>query len=245
MDMVKKAYQIQEAELSRIMQIPQFNPVYRFLRDHPLTIPEELFGKANQYLIQNSYYEHAKKLMLRVPFPRDRSALKPYQNRLQMIANECMARARPLQREALTQAFEMHLDKIKKKIIPFRKNGHDEAANAIEALYKKIKQSYDHTLPINGVKFKQDYERAIADARSELESHRGYKLALGYTMCVLTVLGILIVLIDLGHLYATGKHLSFFQTDSAQHLVALEDALDELTEYFEVPEDFSRYEASL
>ena len=128
----------------------------------------------------------------------------------------------------LKESFTIQLQQIKNKEIDLRQEGHVVAADAANILYKKIKQIYKEVLPSDAEQFKKECQHAIDEARPQLESHRGWKLTLSYLTLTATGLGVLVVLADIGHKLITGKHFSFFQTDAAQKLSALEEKIDEI-----------------
>jgi hypothetical protein len=130
----------------------------------------------------------------------------------------------------LKQSFEEQLQKIKLKEGILRNKGHSEAAEAAKILHDKISTSYRTTLPINVDQFKKECKKAIAESRSELESHREWKLVLSYLALTITGLGVLVILADVGYKLATGKHFFFFQTDTAERVSDLEETIDQVPE---------------
>ena len=132
--------------------------------------------------------------------------------------------------DQLKQSFDDQLELIKKKEKVLRQDGYTDAANAAKLLHQKITHSFNNTLPNNAEQFKKECKDAIDEARPQLENHRGWKLALHYLMLTATGIGVLLVLADMGHKVATGKHLSFFKTDTAQKVSDLEKMVDEVPE---------------
>nr|HAT8714173.1 hypothetical protein [Legionella jordanis] len=172
-------------------------------------------------------------------------------NRKQLLAEELTARSAAIENTSsspteeqesllqiqaatlgeLKESFESQMDAIATKAAILRQDGHDDAANAAALLHQKVMQSYGETLGKRGnVKlFKQECQDAIAESRSALESHRGFKLILRYLAATITGFGVLFVAADLGYKFATGKHFSFFQTKTAQMLSTLEQTLEQAT----------------
>lgn len=94
----------------------------------------------------------------------------------------------------------------------------------IRACYNTLRQ--DNNLDA----FKAQCQNAIHKARPELEQHRGWKLTLSYLMITLmTGIGLLVALTDVAHKAYTGKHFSFFQTDTAQKMSNLEKAMEKIS----------------
>ncbi|MBL7481226.1 Dot/Icm T4SS effector Wip [Legionella bononiensis] len=132
--------------------------------------------------------------------------------------------------DQLKQSFDEQLEQIKKKEKVLRQDGYTDAADAAKKLHQKITDSFNKTLPNNAEQFKKECKDAIDEALPQLENHRGWKLALNYLMLTATGIGVLVVLADMGHKLVTGKHLSFFKTDTAQKVSDLEKMVDEVPE---------------
>ncbi|MBA3535491.1 MAG: hypothetical protein H0T84_02605 [Tatlockia sp.] len=130
--------------------------------------------------------------------------------------------------EDLKQSFQIQLADIRHKGKILGQKGHTDAAAAAEKLYKKLSGSYADTLPHNVELFKTECKAAIEESRYELESHREWKLVLSYLALTVTGIGVLVVLADVGHKLFTGKHFSFFQTDTAKQVSLLEETVDQV-----------------
>ncbi|ASQ46937.1 leucine-rich repeat domain-containing protein [Legionella clemsonensis] len=255
-DMTAMILQIRKTQLSRVALAPEINPLYRYFSlDARYTskvtveneigesiemdcnkLPSDIFQYMNRFLInENRYYQKAQVLMHLVPLPKSRNGLETYKNKLESIANECITKAKEfskpmvsLSQKELKASLEAQLKAIARKEEDLKLRFHFKAANAVGKLHKKIMQSYRNTLPVNVVQFKKECKDAIDEARPHLENHRGLKLHLKYLAFTVTGLGALIVLADIGYKQVTGKHFSFFKTDTAQKLSALEKILDEV-----------------
>ena len=125
-------------------------------------------------------------------------------------------------------SLEEHLSEITNKETVLRTAGHIYAAYTAKNLHEKLSKSYKETFPKNIEQFKQECKEAINEARPQLETHRGWKLTLSYLMLAITGVGALLVVADVAQKYSTGKHFSFFQTDSAQKVYALEEILNKV-----------------
>jgi hypothetical protein len=91
MDTAKNAYQIQDAQFSRILSIPQINPLYLLLNQGLLfdNIQIDLFALMNCYLkCLPSSCQQAKSRMLEVPFPKTQSETEDYEIQLRKITDQ-------------------------------------------------------------------------------------------------------------------------------------------------------------
>jgi hypothetical protein len=105
---------IQSLQLTRLMQIAQINPLYRFfnynaryvskflvegvekelIEKNCSQIPDEIFCYVNEYLGKDSFYHRkAKNLIKSEPWPKNKDELESYKARIVFIVNDCINKA--------------------------------------------------------------------------------------------------------------------------------------------------------
>lgn len=139
--------------------------------------------------------------------------------------------------EDLEKSFAQQLKEIDKKRQDLANAGHKHAAAVADKLYNTIVYNYILTngMTKNVDRFKQECNKAIEASRECLEQHRGWKLVLRYLACAITGLGVLAVAADMVHKASTGKHLSFFRTDTAKQVDALGADIDNMVTHVSKP----------
>jgi len=111
-----------------------------------------------------------------------------------------------------------------------RKKNKMKAADAVSLLTNTIR-GFTQQLNKDEVlapQYSNDCQAAITTARKVLENHRSYKLALSYLALTITGIGLAVVIGDIGYKAHTGKHLTFFQTDTAQKVSKLEEIVSRI-----------------
>ncbi len=129
-------------------------------------------------------------------------------------------------RNAYVNDFQIQLIALCQKERALRRNGHLESADAAKTMTETITQSYEQNFRTNVGRFQEECNAAIATARPQLETHRGWKRVLSYLLLIISVVGIYPVIADIQHKKATGKHLPFFQTDSAKKMDDIEKTVE-------------------
>lgn len=115
--------------------------------------------------------------------------------------------------------FTHQLNVLRKKAIELRVNSHIKAAKTANELHDKLKEQAElyFSEKINFEVFQTRSHQIIAEARPELETHRGWKQVLGNLALAILGLGALYGIAILLNKSLTGNFL-FFKTDSAQKL---------------------------
>lgn len=245
-----QAYQVFEEQLARVVSTAKFNPLYRCLStnvsgaevvfgvlkkdsqqeikmEYPL-LPDELLQHINGFMEHAiPAHQHAKELMHRQPLPRNEHQVLSYQRALERIADTILA----MYTQQYKSDFEKHLYFLKKKGAFLAKNHQVAAAEAVETLYQQLMYRYINIITQNGLQFQNECKQAIKCARKELDQHRGWRLRLSYLLLSATGVGFPVVLADAGYHYATGKHFSFFQTNTDKQLTILEKVLPNENEF--------------
>ncbi|MDI9818172.1 MULTISPECIES: leucine-rich repeat domain-containing protein [unclassified Legionella] len=113
-EMAEAIAQVRKAQLSRVAQAPQINPLYRYfspgseyvfmfteneaggnLDKERSKLPNDIFRYMNPYILsQNPYYQKAKNRILSAPFPENQEKIKDYENTLKNIADESIQKAK-------------------------------------------------------------------------------------------------------------------------------------------------------
>jgi hypothetical protein len=105
----KAVYQCQQIQLSRLLSVPQLNPLYP-LFDQGLTIdriPKELFLLIQCYLEEVlSTYKQARERIFNEPIPKHSSEMIGYEKRLGQLVDESIEAAQALRQDNLAQAVE-------------------------------------------------------------------------------------------------------------------------------------------
>lgn len=127
----------------------------------------------------------------------------------------------------LDDYFLAQLKEIKKKEKDLRDRGYTKAADKAKILYETVLKAHTALIEkkIDIPIFKERCTKAIDKARSELETHRGWKQVLGNLALAVIGLGVLYLIAGLIHKATTGKFL-FFKTDSADKVDQLEKAIN-------------------
>ncbi|ASQ45997.1 leucine-rich repeat domain-containing protein [Legionella clemsonensis] len=222
-DVAEAAFQKCKAQLSRVAQTSEINPLYRYFncgagyiseitvkedgKNICSKLPDDIFKYINGYLVNdNPYYKKAKTRMHQVPLPKNKDEIKAYENALESIANECIAKAKEFSnslflvlpkglRESLSQLRGMTLKKEDKQ------EGYLNIADAVNNLHQKILQSFEKTFPTDVTQFKKECKDAIEKVQLVLAGE-GYQ--------PVTV---------------TGQHFSFFKAEVAEKVSALENTV--------------------
>ena len=123
--------------------------------------------------------------------------------------------------------FLLQLNTLALKKMEFIQRREKLAYQVVKKLERKLKDAqysyYRQPDEVNYLLFKEKAELLIADARVELDKHRGWKQLLGNLLCAVLGLGVFYlaaVIYNNGHL--------FFATDSSKKMDALERSIEDL-----------------
>lgn len=121
--------------------------------------------------------------------------------------------------------FHHQLHMLYKKAELLRQDGHIKAAKTVNTLHHRLKEQAElyFSKQINFDVLQTRTHELVAEARPELEKHRGWKQILGNLALAILGLGVVYGIAILINKHVTGHYL-FFKTDSAQKL-------DELTSF--------------
>ncbi|WP_392537293.1 leucine-rich repeat domain-containing protein [Legionella sp. 227] len=108
-DLAEEVFKFRDAELSRLLQIPESTPLFRFFHmksrhssrvpgengvEREYKLPDELLQTINSFSGDNRYYQKARRRILGLPLPANAQALQDYKNKVTAIVNECMSKAK-------------------------------------------------------------------------------------------------------------------------------------------------------
>ncbi|KTC79434.1 hypothetical protein Lche_1454 [Legionella cherrii] len=109
-ELAEEVFKFRDAELSRLVQIPETNPLFRFfhmksrhssrvsgengVEQECRKLPVELLQTINCFSDDNRYYQKARRHIMRLTLPANAEALQDYKNKVTAIVNECVSKAK-------------------------------------------------------------------------------------------------------------------------------------------------------
>ncbi|MCW8410483.1 leucine-rich repeat domain-containing protein [Legionella sp. PATHC035] len=109
-ELAEEVFKFRDAELSRLMQIPEISPLFRFfhmksphrsrvqgengVERECSKLPDELLQTINCFSDDNRYYKKARRRILGLPLPANPEKLLDYKNKVTTIVNECVSKAK-------------------------------------------------------------------------------------------------------------------------------------------------------
>ncbi|VEB37249.1 leucine-rich repeat domain-containing protein [Legionella cherrii] len=109
-ELADEVFKFRDAELSRLLQVPETNPLFRFfnMKSHHSSrvkgangvegecskLPDELLQTINRFSGDNRYYQKAQRRIRGLPLPANADAVRDYKNKITAIVNESMSKAK-------------------------------------------------------------------------------------------------------------------------------------------------------
>ncbi|MCW8397570.1 hypothetical protein OQJ26_02045 [Legionella sp. PATHC038] len=109
-DLVEEVFKFRNAELSRLLQIPETNALFRFfhlksrhssqvrgengVNQECSKLPDDLLQTINNFNPDNRYYQKAQRRIRNLPLPANAAAVQDYKNKVTVIVNECISKAK-------------------------------------------------------------------------------------------------------------------------------------------------------